>query len=164
MNRQEKELIIKDLKDSFSASPASFLVGYKGLTVAEVQTLRRKLREQGGVFKVTKARLMKRAAEGVAGAQELSPYFKEQIAVVFARKEITPIAKTLVDFAKENKGLSVVVGSAEHEFLDSSAIKFMASLPSREVLLAQLCGVLMAPVASLARVVNSIKEEAEKKA
>ncbi len=164
MNRHEKEQVIKYLKDSFTASPASFLVEYKGLTVSELQALRRQLRDQGGVIKVTKARLMKRAAEGVAGAQELSPYFKEQIAVVFAQKEIAPVAKTLVNFAKGNKGLIIVVGSAEQEFLDGNAIKFMASLPPREILLAQLCGVLMAPVASLARVVNSIKEEAEKKA
>ena len=163
MNRLEKEQVIKSLKDSFTASQASFLVGYKGLTVREVQDLRRKLREQDGVLKVTKARLMRLAAEGVGGAQDLTPYFKEQIGVVFAQKEIAPIAKILVSFAKDHK-LNVIAGSAERELLDNKAIIFMATLPSREVLLAQLCGVLMAPVASLARVVNGIKEQAEKKA
>src|SRR5580698_3870453 len=105
MNRQEKEQVIKSLKNEFAESQASFLVGYKGLTVAQVQALRRKLRSQGGEFKVVKARLMKRAAEGVVGAQELEPYFKNQVALVFVNKEVAPIAKTLVDFSKENTAL-----------------------------------------------------------
>jgi large subunit ribosomal protein L10 len=164
MNRQEKEQVIQSLKDSFSASQAAFLVGYKGLSVKEVQTLRRKLRDQGGTFKVTKARLMKLAAEGVTGVQDLTPYFKEQVALVFAQKDVAPIAKTLIDFAKEHKALSVVAGSAEQSLLDNRAIVFMATLPSREILLAQLCGVLMAPAASLARVINSVKEQKEQHA
>lgn len=164
MNRQEKELVIQSLKDSFAASHASFVVGYKGLSVKEVQALRRKLRDQGGVFKVTKARLMKLAAEGVTGVQDLTPYFKEQVGVVLANKEVAPIAKVLIEFAKDNKGLNVVVGSMEQELLDGKAITFMATLPSREVLLAQLCGVLMAPAAQLARVINGIKEKTEQKA
>jgi large subunit ribosomal protein L10 len=164
MNRQEKEQVVQSLKDSFAASQASFVVDYKGLSVKEVEDLRRKLKQDDGTFKVTKARLMKLAAEGVTGVQDLTPYFKEQIALVFAKKDVAPVAKTLVSFSKDHKGLSVVVGSVEQELLDKQAIVFMATLPSREVLLAQLCGVLMAPVSALARVIDGIKEQAEKKA
>lgn len=164
MNRQEKEQVIKSLKNEFAESQASFLVGYKGLTVAQVQALRRKLRSQGGEFKVVKARLMKRAAEGVVGAQELEPYFKNQVALVFVNKEVAPIAKTLVDFSKENTALMIVVGCADKQLMEAGDIKLLASLPSREVLLAQLCGVLMAPIATMARTVKLVQEQKEKTA
>jgi len=162
MNRHDKEQIVQELKTDFSSREASFLVSYKGLSVAQVQTLRRKLRAHGGEFKVAKARLMKRAAEGVTGAEELSPYFKNQIALVFANKEVTPVAKILVEFSKENNALTLVVGCADKHLIELSEIKMLASLPSREILLAQLCGVLQAPIASLARVIKLIQEQAEK--
>jgi large subunit ribosomal protein L10 len=162
MNREQKETVIQELKNNFSSSEASFLVAYKGLSVAQVQALRRKLRAQGSEFKVVKARLMKRAAEGVEGIKELSPFFKNQVALVFANKEVAPVAKTLVDFSKEFNALTLVVGCAEKHLMSVDEIKMLASLPSREVLLAQLCGVLQAPMASLARVVNLIHEQSMK--
>ena len=164
MNRDNKELVVQKLKNDFASNEASFLVNYKGLTVAQVQALRKKLRTQGGDFKVVKARLMKLAVQGIAGIDELIPYFKDQVALVFVNKEVSPVAKTLVDFSKENKALTLVIGCNEKQLMQVNDIQLLANLPSREVLLAQLCGVLAAPMAQLARVVNIISEQKEKTA
>jgi large subunit ribosomal protein L10 len=159
MNRQGKEQVIESLKNDFAKSPASFVVSYKGLTVAQVQELRRSLNGKGGSLKVAKARLMKRAVSGLEGAQDLAPYLKEQIALVFSQKDPSAIAKALVDFAKNNDKLNVVAGSVDSKMMDKKTIQFFASLPSREILLAQLCGVLKAPVAKLAYTLSAVKEQ-----
>ena len=87
MNRQQKESVVESLRKSFTQSNISFLVGYRGLTVAQMQVLRNDLRKCGGTMRVTKARLMKRAVEGVEGAQEMGPYFRDQVALVFSSDE-----------------------------------------------------------------------------
>ncbi len=86
MNRQEKTELVTALKDQFSKSSGSVVVGYKGLTVNQLQKLRKGIRQNKGSFKVTKARLMKLAAQDIDNAQLLIPYFKDQIGLVFARK------------------------------------------------------------------------------
>ena len=155
MNRQQKEAVVADFKDMLSQSQASFIVNYKGLDVSGMISLRRKLRESGGKLKVTKARLMKVAAEGIDGIDHFKDDFKDQIGIVFALDEVAPIAKQLVEFAKRNKNLEVVSGFSESKVLSKSEVEFFASLPSREVLLAQLLGVLQAPITGLARVINA---------
>lgn len=154
MNRQQKEQVVLQLRESFTESPASFLVAYKGLTVNEMQSLRRKLRASGGSLKVTKARLMKIAADGIEKSQQLLPYFKDQIGVVFALQEAPAVAKVLRDFSQDHEALKLVIGQMDANLLDSQAITRIASLPSREVLLAQLCGALNAPIVNFASVLN----------
>jgi len=154
MNRQEKAAVIESLQGDFTASQAAFLIGFKGLSVKQVQTLRKQLRTKGGSLKVAKARLMKRAAEGLEGSEHLLPFFKNQIGVVFAEGETQAIAKVLTDFAKENEALSLVVGYLDASVLDHGSITRIASLPPKEVLLAQLCGTVQAPVVGFANVLN----------
>jgi large subunit ribosomal protein L10 len=154
MNRDQKAHVIETFKNDFQNSTASFVIGYKGLTVKQLQTLRKELRQQKGKFKVAKGRLIKRAVEGMEGISELSPYFKEQIGVVFALQEPPQVAKVLHDFAKKNEGLRLVAGFFDEHVVSSAAIEKIASLPSREVLLAQVCGTLEAPISNLARVLN----------
>lgn len=157
MNREEKALVVASLKNEFAQSKAAFLVNYSGLTVEQVQSLRKGLRSKGGRMKITKARLMKMAAQDVPAVEVMLPFFKEQIGVVFAKEEAPSVAKVLNDFAKDHEAFSIVVGSLEHRLLDPVAITRIASLPSREVLLAQLCGTLKAPVARLAFVLKMVQ-------
>ncbi len=157
MNREQKATLVASLKDEFSQSKASFLVNFRGLTVEQVQNLRKGLRSKGGNMKVAKARLMKLAAEDMPEAQVMLPFFKEQIGLVFAKEEVSSIAKVLSDFAKDNKALTIVAGSLDQALLDEVAIKKIASLPSKEILLAQLCGTLKAPIASLATVLTMVQ-------
>lgn len=159
MNRDQKSSVIETLKNDFSQSQASFLVGVKGLTVKQVQALRKELRSKGGTLRVAKARLMKRAVDGVSGVEELAPYFKDQVGLVFAPDRMTEIAKLLTDFSKENQGLQLVVGCMDQALLPKDKIVKIASLPSREVLLAQVGGVMNMVVAKLLWTLNAVGEK-----
>jgi large subunit ribosomal protein L10 len=94
---------------------------------------------------------MKLASDGNPGAEVMIPYFKDQVGVVFAMQEAPAVAKVLNDFAQQHKALSVVAGSYDATLLDQSDVLRFATLPSKEVLLAQVCGTLNAPIAGLAR-------------
>ena len=142
MNRQQKEQVVQQIKEKFSQYPASFVVEYKGLTVNQMQSLRTQLRAQGAVLKVTKARLMRIA---LGDTQDLAPYLKEQIGLVFSQ-EAPSVAKVLRDFAKDHESLKLVVGQLDAKLFDKEDIVRIASLPTKDVLLAQLCGALQAPV------------------
>lgn len=159
MNRQEKNLVIDELKNELLSSSAAFLIGYKGLTVKKLHQLRSNLRGKDGVFKVAKARLMRLAVDGQSGVDGLSDYFKDQVGLVFAKKDVAGVAKVLSDFSKENTNLQLVAGYFDSRILQREKIIQIASLPSREVLLAQLCATLNAPMSSLARVINKIAEK-----
>lgn len=159
MNREQKVGLVASLKEEFANSSASFLVNFRGLTVDQVQALRKDIRAKGGRFKVAKARLIKMAAQGVSDAEIMQPYFKEQIGVVFANDQAHSIAKILNSFAKEHEALSVIAGSVESNLLDSSAFKKFALLPSKEILLAQLCGTLQATGVKLLFVLKALQEK-----
>jgi large subunit ribosomal protein L10 len=156
MNRQEKEQAIQSLRDDFKNSQASFVVEYQGMTVAQVLALRRKLRAQGGTLKVAKTSLMRRVATENTNIEGLSSYLKNQVALVFAQQESPAVAKVLCDFAKEHKQLSVVAGYVDSVVMSSGAISILASLPSKEILFAQLCGTLKAPSMNLVNVLNML--------
>ena len=171
MNRQQKELVVQLFRENFTKSPASFVVGYRGLTVGQMQDLRSKLRQSGGMLKITKARLMKLALGDLEDAKALIPYLHDQIGIVFASDEAPAVAKVLREFSKDNKALSLIVGRLDGDFLDSQGIVRIASLPSRAQLLATLCCTLEAPMSRLAFVLNMqivqlllvLKQVAEKK-
>lgn len=156
MNRKQKEAVIASIKDDFSQSAASFLVGVKGLTVEEFENLRGELRKEDGRLQVAKVRLMKRALQEVESVQQLEPYMQEQIGLVFAKKEVPGVAKALCSFAKNAKALRVIVGTMDTNLLDESAIKIMATLPSREVLLATVARGLQAPTANFVSVLYQL--------
>lgn len=154
MNRQQKESVVSQLRDNFSHSEAAFLIEYRGLTVHQLERLRGDLRQKGGSFKITKARLMKLAVDGLDGQQDLTPFFKEQVGLVFATKETPTVAKVLKDFAKQHEALKLIVGCLDKKILQKDDVLRIASLPTREVLLAQLAGTMNAPISNLASVLN----------
>ncbi len=171
MNRQQKEATVQSLKERFSQSSAAFVVGYSGLSVVQMQDLRSQLRKDGGVLKIAKARLLKRAVGDLEGDSALNPYLKEQIGVVFASDEAPAVAKVLSVFSKSNKALQLVVGKLDDMVLDSQGIIRIATLPSKDVLRAKLCGTLQAPITRLVFGLNMqimqlllvLKQVAEKK-
>lgn len=154
MNRQQKEVLVKELKNDFSDYQLFFLVNYRGLTVPQMQMLRRGLHEKGGTLKVAKVRLVKRAVEAVDKTESLMPYLKGQLAVVCADQEPPVIAKVLFNFAKENDQLQLIAGCLGAELLTKDVIVRMAELPSKDELYAKLCATLMAPATRLVRVLN----------
>jgi large subunit ribosomal protein L10 len=156
MNRQQKALLIDYLKQEFTECPGSFLIGYQGMTVADMQTLRKELRQAGSAIKVAKNRLARRAIDGLEGASELSPLLKQQLGIVFAHKDPAATAKLLHDFSKKKNTLKLVAGCVERELLTKEDVVILAQLPPREVLLAQLLGTMQAPIATYARLLHAL--------
>ena len=154
MNRQEKASLIDSLKDDFKNAQASFLVGYRCLSVPQMQELRRGIRAKGGKLRIAKNRLVKRAVGDVKAACVLDEHLKDQVGVVFAADDFTQVAKVLHDFSKDNPALSLVAGCLDSELLDKTKISRLATLPSKDLLLAQLCGTLKGPITGLANVLN----------
>ena len=156
MNRQQKEAVVKNISGQLKESNASFLIEYRGLSVAQLQALRGQLRQVDGVIQITKARLMKIAAKGIDGIDGFSDNFKDQVGLVFAKNEAPAVVKELVEFSKENEKLNIVSGFFESKTMTKEQIGYLASLPSRDVLLGQLAGTLQAPVATFTRLLNQM--------
>ncbi len=146
MNRQQKEVLVDALQKQFDASVASYIIDFRGLSVNAVHSLRTKLRPHGAQFKVAKMRLMKRAIADVPGLGVVTPFLCDQRGVVFASSEPTAVAKVLFDFAKENEHLNIIAGYVDQEIVDAAVVKFLASLPSKDVLRAQVLGTMQAPI------------------
>lgn len=156
MNRNQKEKLVAQLRGHVVQSEAAFLVNYQGLSVDKLQKLRASLRGDGASMKVAKARLMIRAVKDLDGCEQLVPMLRNQIGLVFAAGNAPAVAKKLVDFAKDNQKLAVVSGFFENRVWSKPEVEFLAALPSREVLLAQLARVLQAPIAGLARALDQV--------
>jgi large subunit ribosomal protein L10 len=156
MNRQQKESMVALLQQNFSSSAASFVVGVDGMTVEQLQSLRKQLRKESGRLQITKVRLMKRATQQGNSVDGFNAYLKNQIGLVFAEKEVSSVARLLCAFARENEQLKVIGGCMEASLLDTSMINMVASLPSREILLGQLAGTLQAPITGLAVVLHQL--------
>ncbi len=149
MNRQQKTQAVAEVRKMFGDAEAAFLVNYKGLSVELMQGLRKQIREANGTFKVTKARLMKIAAKDVKGSDDFAGNFKDQVGLVFARTNITVVAKRIVDFAKEHESLGIVAGFFEDRLISKNEIIALGAIPSRDVLLATLVYTLQAPMVNL---------------
>lgn len=161
MNRQEKAGLIELLKQDFNESKALFWINYQGLSVNQLQVLRSDLRKQNGKLKIAKVRIAKRAFSELPVSSDLLPQLRDQLGVVFSVGEPNAVAKVLYDFSRKNEALKVVMGHFENKILDKNEIKFLATLPSREVLLARVCGTLMAPITCLAVVLKKASEKSE---
>ena len=152
MNRQQKEQIVVNLRQMMTDAQAAFLVNYKGLSVASLQRLRRGLRPSGAQLQVAKATLMQKAAQDIKGAQKFADSFKDQIGLVFVKNDVSGTAKQLIAFAQENEALKVIAGFYEARVLSIQDVNFLASLPSRDVLIAQLLGTMQAPMTTTVRI------------
>jgi large subunit ribosomal protein L10 len=156
MNRQEKEHVIESLVSNLAKGGASFLVNYRGLTVSEMSDLRKKLRKDGGKLQVAKVTLIRQAVKGVSVVEGLNSLLGDQVALVFAHDAPPAVAKTLYNFSKEHEKLKIIGGCFESSVLTEDLVKEIATLPSREVLLAQLIGTLNAPITRLVQVLNAV--------
>lgn len=159
----EKEQVVQSLVSEFGKSEAAFLVNYKGLSVAQLSTLRKKLRQLGGAFCVAKVTLVKRAIDNNSSLVGILPMVHEQVALVFTKKDSPAVAKVLCDFASANASMSLVGGYFESNVLDQDGLRAIGALPSREILLSQLCGVLKAPIAKLAYTIQAIIDKQNEK-
>ncbi len=155
MKLEEKQKIAEDLHERFSKSAIVVVTDYKGLDVSAMNDLRRKLREEDIEFQVAKNTLLIRAAKDTEVAL-IQDYFKGPSAVAFSYKDPVAPAKILAQFAKDNKKLEIKGGVLKDKVLDVDAIKALAKLPSREVLLGQLLSVINEVPSSFVRTIAEI--------
>lgn len=155
MRLEAKQQITEDLHDRFARSAIIVVTDYNGLDVASINDLRRKLREADIEYQVVKNTLLVRAAEDTEAAL-IKDYFKGPSAVAISYEDPVAPAKVLTQFAKDNNKLEIKVGVLNGKVLDAQAIKALATLPSREVLLAQLLSTLNAVPTSFVRVLAEV--------
>ena len=158
MKLEEKKAIVDELKERLERTQVAILTDYKGLDVAAINDLRRKLREENIEFQVVKNTLLLRAAEGTDTAL-LKDHFKGPSAVALSYEDPVAPAKVLTQFAKENAALEIKAGVMDGKVLGLTDLKALADLPSREVLLGQLVGVLNNVPTSFVRVVAEVPRQ-----
>ncbi len=153
MDRSEKQELVAQLNQTFSTTGLVVVTRPKGLTVAEVTDLRRRMRDAGAGFKVTKNRLAKLALVGTAYAP-LSDLFKGETAIAFSNDPVAA-AKVAVAFAKSNEKLTIIGGALPGQVLDPAGVQALATLPSLDELRGKIIGVLQAPASKLAAILQA---------
>ncbi|MFV0479205.1 MAG: 50S ribosomal protein L10 [Anaerorhabdus sp.] len=155
-----KKSLVSEIQEKFTSSASTVIVEYRGLSVAEVSELRRKLREENVELKVYKNTMSSRAAEA-AGFKELSEQLTGPNAIAFSDDAVAP-SRVLAKFAKEHEALVLKSGVVEGKVVDINTIKELSSLPNREGMLSMLLSCLQSPVRSFACVVKAVSDEKEK--
>ncbi|HJX37694.1 MAG TPA: 50S ribosomal protein L10 [Anaerolineae bacterium] len=154
ISREKKERLVEDLSEKLSRSSALIMTDYRGLSTAELTKLRNKLRDLETGFHVVKNSLVKLAMEE-AGLPWDQSLFDGPTAIGFCYEEVPGTAKVFVDFSTESKTLSVRGGLLGHELLTAEQIVELASLPSGEVLIAQVMAMISGPLVGLLNVLNA---------
>jgi large subunit ribosomal protein L10 len=153
MNRAEKVASVESLAGDFKRAKVAVLAEYRGLTVGQMTKLRRAIREVDGQCRVAKNRLAKRAIDGSPYAP-LGALLKGPTALLIGFTDPVAIAKVAVKFADEMPKLAIKGAVLEGQVVPVAGVKALAELPPREVLLAQLLGLLQAPASQLLRTIN----------
>jgi len=157
LTRAQKYESVAALKEKFARANSVIVAEYRGLDVATVDKLRAKLRADGAgkyEYHVVKNSLLKLASEGNDVAL-LKPHFKGPTAVAISYADPAKLAKTLVDYAKENDKFALRGGMVSGKALDQKGIATLATLPSLDVLRAQLIGLLQAPAQKILGVLQA---------
>ena len=153
MNRTEKTALIADIHSRLQSSQLAIMTEYRGLTVAQINRLRRELKQVGGVYQVTKNTLTRLALKETA-FEKLEELLHGPTGLVTAAQDPVAVAKVLVKFAEQHDKLKITGGVLAGAVLPAANVSALAKLPSREVLLAQLLGVINAPATQLLRTIQ----------
>ncbi|MGI1662398.1 50S ribosomal protein L10 [Palleronia sp. KMU-117] len=170
MDRAQKEKVVEELGQIFESSGVVVVAHYAGLTVAEMQDLRARMRDVGGSVRVAKNKLAKIALQdkpGVAMADLLTG-----MTVLAYSEDPVAAAKVADKFAKDNDKFVILGGAMGETALDPAGVKAVASMPSREELIAQIvscigapasniAGAIGAPASNIASILSTIEERAE---
>jgi len=152
--RAEKQLLTKEYAARLNASPFFIVVNYKGLKVAHLTELRKRLTKAGAEIHIVKNSVFRIAAKE-AGVGELNGALGGQLAVVTGKKDISAAAKVVKNFGAEFDKLKVQFGFLDNSRLEPAAIAALADLPSLDVLRATILGLLNAPATKLARLIKT---------
>ncbi len=154
LNRSEKQAVIEEVTGLAASAQTLVLAEYRGITVADMTKLRNEARSKGVTLSVLKNTLARRAVAGsafeVVGDQMTGPL------IYGFSVDAVAAAKVVSDFSKTNEKLVIRGGASAGKVLDVNGVKQLANIASREVLLAQLCGLLMSPISRAAVVLGAL--------
>ena len=150
MNKERKKNYITEMTANFENSEAVLVTHYQGLTVKQLDALRKRMREQGIQFKITKNRITKLALEKTK-CKDLANLFTGPTAVALSKDAIST-AKILTKFSKENNNLKILGGIMGKEILDVAAVANVATLPTLDEARAKIIGILRSPAQKIASI------------
>jgi large subunit ribosomal protein L10 len=153
VDRAEKRELVTHLNEAFSNAGSVVVAHYAGITVAQMNDLRSKMRAAGGTVKVAKNRLAKIALQGTE-SESIQGLFTGQTLVAYSEDPVVA-PKIASEFAKGNDKLVILGGAMGTTSLDADGVKALASLPSLDELRARLIGMISTPATRIAQVVNA---------
>lgn len=153
MDRAQKEKVVEELGQIFASSGVVVVAHYTGMTVAQMQTLRAKMREVGGSVRVAKNKLAKIALEGQPGVG-MGDLLKGMTVLAFSEDPVAA-AKVCEAYAKGNDKFVILGGAMGNAVLDQAGVKAVASMPSREELIAQIVSCIGAPASNIAGAIGA---------
>jgi len=154
LNLEQKKAVVVEVSEQVSTAQAIIVAEYRGLQVGEMTVLRAQARKSGVYLRVLKNTLVRRAVEGTP----FSGLANEMVGPLVFGISSDPVsaAKVLSDFAKANDKFIIKAGAMPNQVMDVSGVQALASLPSRDELLAKLLGTMQAPVAKFVRTLNEV--------
>ena len=155
-----KQPIVQEIAAQIDGAQSVVVVDYRGLTVSEDTQLRKELREAGVSYKVYKNTLVTLAANEL-GLGDLVQYLEGPVSIAFGYEDATAPARVLHNFGKDHKKLELKAGIVDGIVYDKAGVEKLATIPSKEVLIAKLLGSFKAPLSNLAYLLNAIKEKKE---
>ena len=157
LNRSEKEAVISEVTELAAKAQTLVMAEYRGITVAQMTELRNQARSNGVTLSVLKNTLARRAVAG-SSFESAAEQMTGPLIYGFSEDAVAA-AKVVADFAKTNDKLVIRGGVYAGKALDVNGVKELANIPTKEVLLSQLCGLLMSPVSRTARVLAALAEK-----
>jgi large subunit ribosomal protein L10 len=155
--RPDKVATVDEVKARIKTTSTAVVTEYRGMTVAQISSLRRQLRSIGADYKVFKNTLVLRAISGTS-VEPIGELLSGPTAIAFVDGDVSAVAKTLRDFAKETPTLKLRGGVINGKSLTLADLSALADLPSREVMLAQFAGLLASPLRTLAGLLKAIPQ------
>jgi len=157
LNLEDKKAVVAEVSAQVAKAQTIVVAEYRGIEVGQLTALRAKAREEGVYLHVLKNTLARRAVAETDFAG-LAEHMSGPLIYSISEDAVAP-ARVLADFAKTNEKLVLRAGAYGGKVLDEAGVKALASIPSREVLLSQLLGVMQAPISGFARVIAAVAEK-----
>ncbi len=155
-----KQQQVEEIKEKISAAKSIVIIDYMGLNVAEDTAFRKDMRNAGVDYQVLKNRLVQRAFNEL-GYTQFDEALNGPTAVAFSDKDAVAPAKVIFENIKKFNKMKAKCGMVEGDFLDENGVKQIATIPSREILLAKMLGSMQSPITGLAVCLNKIAEKME---
>ena len=158
--KKEKQIIIDEIKGKFEKAKAAVVIDYIGVTVAQADAMRRKLRDANVDYTVYKNTLVRRAVEGTA-YEPLTQVLEGPSAFAFSYEDAAVPAKTLAEIIKEYKKMEFKAGVIEGTYYDAAGVQMIATIPSRDELIAKFMGSIQSPVSKFVRTLQAVADAKE---